>query len=381
MDELTGLQLAQIQKALLSAFPSRYDLEAMVLFGLGENLNTIAHGENLNEVTLRLLQWAKARAKMDALVMAAQETNPDNPEIIALVNDLGLVTPTTSLLSSEASEATQAENNKTNPSTIGNTSMDGKAITHPPTINHEEPIQLFRQLLDRNTEDRYMQLLGGPNMGKSHLLTRILPVIAFQHGWRPISLDLRNQATTIVGYLDFLCQTIGRPNFPEYEHALNEWRNQSSAQAESVDELVAMLAKQDQHSTKDLQSIEHQLTISFVNDLRNMDHIPLLLVFDQVENAEQDVQDWLMTSLLVEINPLTHISVIAGGRSMPAPADSYQPQCHTYELKPVTSDNAYVDYCKETNVSLPEQSIKDFAKAVEYIPGQFANLISTFARA
>lgn len=75
---LTGKQQEQLQKALLSAFPSQLALAQMVSFELNQNLNVIAGGNNLSEVVFTLMQWAEAHGKLDELVIGARYANPGN---------------------------------------------------------------------------------------------------------------------------------------------------------------------------------------------------------------------------------------------------------------------------------------------------------------
>ncbi|MEM7126214.1 MAG: effector-associated domain EAD1-containing protein [Chloroflexota bacterium] len=376
MTKLTKEQFAQTHGALLSAFTDRFQLEKMVRFELGENLNTIAGGNSLDEVTFRLVGWAETQGKLKELVLAAQDANPSNPTLVGLIRELGIDETTSSGPEPTPSQPADSAHR---------TTAQPKRNSHPPTINHDEPIQLFHQLLNTKTPQRYMRLSGGPEMGKSHLLTRVLPVIAFQKGWRPINLDLRNQATTIIGFMDFLCQTLGRPNFPEYESALQEWTNQPQIQGDTIEDLLAALSadrsKADAEKDEQTQQIEYELTTCIVNDLTKLNHTPLVLIFDQVENADDDVQRWLMEHLLADLKPVEHICVVVGGRALPEPARSYQFVCCSHQLEPVTQPQNYIDYCKELAVELSEQSIRDFATAAKYIPGQFASLVQPFVGA
>jgi hypothetical protein len=87
-----ALQLKQLQAALLSAFPKRKDLQRMVLFGLGENLDSISGAGNLESAVTELLQWSEANGKIGGLVVAALEANPGNPDLTAFAAQLGVVT-------------------------------------------------------------------------------------------------------------------------------------------------------------------------------------------------------------------------------------------------------------------------------------------------
>lgn len=82
---LTGSQYAQLEKALLSAFPNQADLARMVRFGLDENLNTITGGGNLRTVVVELIGWAEANTQLAELLTAARNANQGNRDLAEFV--------------------------------------------------------------------------------------------------------------------------------------------------------------------------------------------------------------------------------------------------------------------------------------------------------
>jgi|GEM_PF-1010153 len=83
---MDGIQLEQLQKALLSAFPRRSDLEQLLLFEFNERLQNIAGGNNQAELVLSLLEWAERNGKLDELAQKAHKRVPGNPLLAAYVN-------------------------------------------------------------------------------------------------------------------------------------------------------------------------------------------------------------------------------------------------------------------------------------------------------
>jgi len=80
--KLSGSELKKLVNAIISAYPTKNDLARMVGLELEENLEAIAGGENLNDIVFKLLtRWAIPRGKIYRLILAAYETNPDNPEL------------------------------------------------------------------------------------------------------------------------------------------------------------------------------------------------------------------------------------------------------------------------------------------------------------
>src|SRR4051794_28195755 len=80
---LNGSELRQFQAALLSAFPDESDLRQMTLFGLSENLRTITHGDNLQDMVFELITWARTQSRLDQLLQAALDSNPHNEDLQA----------------------------------------------------------------------------------------------------------------------------------------------------------------------------------------------------------------------------------------------------------------------------------------------------------
>jgi hypothetical protein len=80
---LDGRQKKTLHAALLSAFPRHAALERLVEFQLDAHLAVIAGDGPLGDVVFRLIEWAEAHGRLDALVNGAREANPQNPELIA----------------------------------------------------------------------------------------------------------------------------------------------------------------------------------------------------------------------------------------------------------------------------------------------------------
>ncbi|WP_437314415.1 effector-associated domain EAD1-containing protein [Sorangium sp. So ce385] len=79
MGKWDGARLERFQEALLDAFPSRVEFERLILFGLNEDLDTIASDNNLQAAVFEVLKWAKARGKLERLLEEARRRNRDNP--------------------------------------------------------------------------------------------------------------------------------------------------------------------------------------------------------------------------------------------------------------------------------------------------------------
>jgi len=81
--------LRQLREALLSAFPKHQDLEIMVSDGLHENLSAIAGQGPLQHTVFELIRWAKAKGKLEQLVIAALKENNHNPQLRSVAQLFG----------------------------------------------------------------------------------------------------------------------------------------------------------------------------------------------------------------------------------------------------------------------------------------------------
>ena len=79
--ELNGSQQKQLQAALISAYPTRQDLEQMVFHGLDVHLGAITAEGGLEQAAFELLRWAVARGRLEELIKTAIEKNSGNQEL------------------------------------------------------------------------------------------------------------------------------------------------------------------------------------------------------------------------------------------------------------------------------------------------------------
>ena len=80
---------------------------------------------------------------------------------------------------------------------------------HHPTINGEEILALFHELMQPDSDQRVLRLMGQAKLGKSHLLTKVFPTLARQEqaACRHAILDLRSQAQGVPDVLHSACDS------------------------------------------------------------------------------------------------------------------------------------------------------------------------------
>ncbi|MGH2614249.1 MAG: effector-associated domain EAD1-containing protein [Thermomicrobiales bacterium] len=90
---LTGQQFQQFTQALLDAFTYQR-LTELVRFRLDDNLARMAMGDDLQEIVFKLIRTAEAEGWTDRLLLAARESNPGNPQLLAFSQQFGLAPAT-----------------------------------------------------------------------------------------------------------------------------------------------------------------------------------------------------------------------------------------------------------------------------------------------
>jgi len=253
--------------------------------------------------------------------------------------------------------------------------LRNEKISYVPLIDREEVVELFHRLLDPFRTKRIIRLVGDPKMGKSHLLTKVFPILAHQYKTRCVILDLRSREQNIIRHLYNACGLLGDTHFKTFTEEYYAWLNQpqtSPSDLQSLLSSIAVWARKNKATTEDMV---YRLTYCFINDLRQLDAYPLVLIFDTVNNATNATQKWLMDDLLVQLYQLPHVCIIIGGRTLPEASGTYASACYDYTLRPVEKVDAYIRYCQEVNANLPEQEIPNLAKVVAYTPGRFAEAI------
>jgi V8-like Glu-specific endopeptidase len=88
---LTREQFAALIDAIDDAIPSNDELELLVELKLGQRLNAITKEGQHKWMVMKVVDWAKARgSKLDDLIAGALNQNPDNLQLLAVAQQLGL---------------------------------------------------------------------------------------------------------------------------------------------------------------------------------------------------------------------------------------------------------------------------------------------------
>ncbi len=238
------------------------------------------------------------------------------------------------------------------------------------TINTREAIEQFRDLMRPDSQTRILRLLGDAKLGKSHLLTKVFPMLAKQESQaRWAILDLRNPSDEVPDILHTACGQLDGKSCHGYYTAHQAWTNRPKVDIDHLHAYFSSVTVSVKDRPDETRQRDRDLTTQFVHDMSQL--ADTLLFFDSVDMAPEYMQTWLMNSLLIQLSSLAHVRVVVAGRSLPEAHGSYVALCRSYQLLPVTEAEEYIAYCHSLHATLSEQSIRDFAEVFDYTPGIF----------
>lgn len=247
------------------------------------------------------------------------------------------------------------------------------------TINRQDVIALFDRLVEPDSPYRMLHLLGEAQMGKTHLMTRIFPQRAGDpHRLHCAMISLHSRVRVADILSDLTSRLAEAGPFPNFERAYHDWATRPIIEASDIQGVFAKISISAQKAEDESLKFDPLLTRQFVADLRLMANRPLVLLFDALDNAPESIHSWLLHTLLGQLALLPHVRVVIAGRNLPDPAGDYAACCRVHRLQPVRDEAEYINYCRQIKAGLVEQSIRDFARAIDYRPGQFAGLVEAF---
>lgn len=247
----------------------------------------------------------------------------------------------------------------------------------PIVIDRRDAIAHFHALLRGEDDMRVMRMVGDAKMGKTHLMSRVFPHVAgAEYQADCAHLDMRNAQQSVADYLHILHDALGGDrNFPTYAAAYEEWLNRPRAQVKGLSALLSSIKIDARDAAEDARREQRVLTSRFVEDLTRLNGRAIIFLFDAVNDANEEARTWLCDTFLVQLARLGHVRAVVSGRTVPEPYGSYAVCCDSFELKPVMDEQEYITFCQKRQIALDEQSIRNFARAVRYAPGQFVDLV------
>lgn len=245
------------------------------------------------------------------------------------------------------------------------------------TIDTHEAVKLFHQLMQADSRLRILYLIGDANMGKTHLLKKVFPVLAqHQYQSRCVFFDLHKYICSVSDILNMVYEQLGSKHCSNYYKASQELMNYNKS------DITSVLTEFSSFTTflgcsNDTRKREDRLTTQLVLDFSKMNDKPLTLFFDIADNTDEQMQLWTLRTFLMKLSLLSHVRVVVATRTLLEVPSDYIDLVHIHQLHPVKEEEEYIAYCQKLHPILQEQLIRTIARKCDYTPGIFVNYLFT----
>lgn len=248
-------------------------------------------------------------------------------------------------------------------------------LSSPPTastIDREEAIALFQQILAPSSPARILRLSGTEKMGKSHLMRLYRHIAQDDYHALCALVDVRAATLNYSDILHQFSQQLGIP-LPVYQSARDDLSRRLEKNAGSLTQFLNKLSSvtRDDESTRHTR---HRLTAAFVQDLRALSpSLTIVLLLDSLDQAGLDIQNWIIDDLLTALCPLEHTRVVLAGRQLPPSSGAWLDLCCSHELQPVAPAH-YRHYCDTIGIPLAEDQLELLHCVLDGKPGQLVDM-------
>ena len=256
---------------------------------------------------------------------------------------------------------------------------------HHQTIDTHEAVSLFHQLMkaDEERQFRVMYLIGAAHMGKSHLLTKVFPAFAeYEYKAQYVVFDIRrNPVDSVSDILNMISKQLGAEHCNNYHKAIQEMTSHSKGTGNLTHVLTDFASFSTSNALlNDIHIREERLTTQILLDLSTLNDKPLVLFFDTVNQASDQMQLWLIKTFLTKLSLLPHVRIVVAGRTLPAAPSDYMDLLQVHQLDTVQEEEEYITYCQGLNAPVADQVVRSLARECNYTPGLFASLFATFVQ-
>lgn len=246
-------------------------------------------------------------------------------------------------------------------------------------IDRIPTLELFRAMLDGAQHERILRVTGTEKMGKTRLLREYRRIAEQDYHTRCALIDLRSKLQNHDDFLYAISQQIGVAYFPKYHAVHDDLAQQTSIQVSNIRLILSQFTARSEQDEDRVERQRRRLTDAFVQDLQMMPpSLPVVLLFDAFEQANDTIQAWLNEQFLLGVCQLPHVYVVFAGRQLPEPLASWQSTCCSHELPPVGLED-HRRYCIEIGINVSDETLVAFHTAFDGRPGYFVEFASKLA--
>jgi hypothetical protein len=248
-------------------------------------------------------------------------------------------------------------------------------MPHREPANREYELELFDRMVAGQAEERILLLEAKGQIGKSTLL------LAFErrcpHDVPCAAINLKGSSTGLHEVFYRLCDALGWNRFPAFRACVESLGRVTIDKNVVIGwaEIEVALRAPDEG---DRAARRAQLTQALFDDLRSWEG-RLVLLFDTYEQADPEVQDWLAGPCLARARRTTNLVVIVAGRQVPEESVEWTVCCHRHRLGNVEDVDAWEDFARRNEWTVPRAWIEGYCVALRGHPGQIAALLASAA--
>jgi hypothetical protein len=253
-----------------------------------------------------------------------------------------------------------------------------------PVINHKAAVERFLALIDPRASTKALHLEGASKLGKSHLVTTVFREIAESRKIPNALIDLRYNFLSYVDILNEIADQLGSDNFSHFKpdpptFTINVTKVLS---INSTDTIIPEFGERPRENDP------YRLSLRMSRDLKRFPGQQALIMFDQVEEASPELQQW-MRYLLDVFGRCAGLRFVFAGtfkRSGPQPRvfpERFKEKMESYCLKEVGSrDNVeeYIRYCQLREHRIEGPDLIAIADLSNFVPGQFVEFVELWER-
>ncbi|WP_156132322.1 hypothetical protein [Paraburkholderia terrae] len=257
-------------------------------------------------------------------------------------------------------------------------------MTQTPIINHKAVVERFLALIDPRASTKALHLEGASKLGKSHLVGTIFREIAESRNIPNALIDLRVNFLSYVDILNEIADQLGSDNFTHFKpdpptYTINVTK---IGVIGTTDTIIP------EFGDRPRENDPYRLALRMCRDLKRFPGQQAIIMFDQVEEASPELQQWMRYVLEVFGRCPGLRFAFAGtfkssGRQPGAFPERFKAKLESYWLKEVGSRNnveEYIRYCQLRNHRIEGTDLIAIADLSNFVPGQFVEFVELWER-
>lgn len=251
--------------------------------------------------------------------------------------------------------------------------------------NYQDERAAFRRLLEQPCKRRIVMYRGASGCGKTSLIEACRALLP--PGFCHVPMDLRGSAMNVGEILSrAVVKMGGLPNLPNFSRRLASLSqvpslNLADNTLEGTQNQINVVVRN--AALPERQERYVQLTGAWFEDLAKRDQ-PLLLMLDTFEQANEEVRDWVGSSLLGRVEDTPALRVLLSGQTVPEKRIDWSHCCQVFDLYGVKEAEHWLPVVEALGHRVPVEPPLTFMAGICHAhnghPDSIVKTIKTFPR-